>query len=102
MVLAPPAPKSNASLDEEGGLYLFLFIILFVAVLGMIFDPHQVAGILGQTIGSVLSPFTAILNGIVVFFEGLISGIISYVQGKITGGVTGIGGYIYHNTIGRL
>lgn len=98
MVLADPAPKSSASLEAEGSLYFFLFIIAFVAILGMIFDPRQFSAILGQTLGSVFSPFVATAHGIVAFLEGIVMAIFHY----ITGGLSSIGSSLYNNTIGRI
>lgn len=98
MVLANPAPKSSASLDEEGGFYFFLFIVAFIALLGMIFYPHQFAGLLGQTLGSMFAPFAAFGNGIISFFTSLVQSLWGY----ITGSISGVGNTVYKNTIGRL
>jgi hypothetical protein len=98
LVLANKAPKSSASLDEEGGLYFFLFIIVMVALLGIIFDPHQFEDLVGGTLGSIFSPFLAFANGIASFFTSLVSSLWNYV----TGSISGVGNSLYKNTIGRL
>jgi hypothetical protein len=98
LVLANPPPKSSASLEAEGSLYFFLFIIAFVAILGMIFDPRQFSALLGQTLGSVFSPFLAFAHGLVSFLVSIVTSVVHYV----TGGLTSVGHSIYKNTIGRL
>ncbi len=98
MVLANPAPKTSASLEEEGSLYFFLFIIAFIALLGMIFYPKQFAALVGQTIGSMFSPAVAVAEGIITFITNLVSAAWNHV----TGAITGAGSYLYNNTIGRL
>ena len=98
MVLADPAPKTSASLEAEGSLYFFLFIIALVAILGMIFDPRQFAAIVGQTLGSVFSPVVAVAQGMITFITNLVSAAWNH----ITGAITGAGSYLYNNTIGKL
>lgn len=98
MVLADPAPRSRTSLEAEGSLYFFLFMMAFIALLGIIFFPGQFAALVGQTLGSVFSPAIAVADGIISFIVNLISSAWNHV----TGAVTGAGNYIYNNTIGRL
>lgn len=98
MVLAEPAPKSSASLDAEGGFYFFMFLMALVAVIGIVFDPRQFMGLVGQTLGSVFSPFIALANGIVTFGQTLVSSIWS----SFTKDVSSAGSSLYNNTIGRL
>ena len=116
MVLADPAKKASASLGSEGSIYFFIFIIVVVALLGIIFDPRGVASVVAPVGYSFEGIGVAFVHGIYNFFMALFTGIVN----KILGGITSVGstissgassigssvssgaGWLYHNTIGRL
>lgn len=98
MVLADPALKTSSALDAESGIYFFLFIIAFIAILALIFDPRGVAAVAAPVAGSLLSPFIAIVKGVYTFIVSFFTGLLNH----LLGGVTGLGSSIYNNTIGRI
>ena len=116
MVLANPAKKASASLGSEGGSIFFIFIIVVVALLGIIFDPKGVASVVAPVGQSFASPALAFVHGIYNFFMALFTGIVNKILGGITSvgssissvgssissGASSIGSDIYKNTIGRL
>lgn len=100
--LAKNIPKAASLTDVEDGVYIFLFIIGAVIILGIIFYPAQIGSIFSGLFSSFLAPALAFIGGIANFVWSLVQGVLGLVGKAATGAATGAGTFIWNHTIGAL
>lgn len=102
MPLAKNIPKAALLVEAEGAGYFFIGIFLIIIILGMIYDPSQMAGILSSLFQGFISPALAFIDGLGSFAINLISGIIHTITSGVSQGASNTAHWLWNHTFGAL